>query len=236
MAMLVTVIVIIVGVVMAAAAIRRVRMAVLMPVMMVMVVMAVGMVMLVAVVGMIVPMVIVMGVIVRMGVMIMRMTVVMAAMLIGAAFRLERALDLDDPGAKPLQHLGDDVVLADPQPFRPDLGFEVPVAEVPGDAGLVQRVAPAHFQKRLGLRDDLDQAAVLQRIGIAVPEGRRFGQIDQDLQAAHGGDDAAPPATVLEGQDDAVDGLARAELVEGNEGMGMQHGGTFGFAHPLYPE
>ena len=213
--MIVIVIVMVMVVIMAAAALRAMGMAVL--VMRMLVVLKIMAVMITAVM-----MIMIMA---RM-IMVMRVAMIVAAMLVGAAFRLERPLDLDDLGAKPLQHLGDDMILPDPQPFRPDLGLQVPVAEVPGNAGLMQGIASAHFQQRFGFGDDVDEAAVLQRIGIAMTEGRRLGQIDQDLQAAHCRDHAAPPPAVLEGQDDAVDRLALADLVEGNEGMGMEHGRT----------
>src|SRR5665213_150203 len=39
---------------------------------------------------------------------------------IGAAFRIERRLDLDHAGAEPLHHRLDDMVAPDPQPLRHD--------------------------------------------------------------------------------------------------------------------
>ena len=228
------VIVMVMVVIMAAAALRAMGMAVLvmrmLVVLKIMAVMIIAVMMIMIMARMImvmrVALVRVTGMVVIVRMMIVRVAMIVAAMLVGAAFRLERPLDLDDLGAKPLQHLGDDMILPDPQPFRPDLGLQVPVAEVPGNAGLMQGIASAHFQQRFGFGDDVDEAAVLQRIGIAMTEGRRLGQIDQDLQAAHCRDHAAPPPAVLEGQDDAVDRLALADLVEGNEGMGMEHGRT----------
>ena len=102
----------------------------------------------------------------------------------------------------------------------------MPVAEVPGETHLVQRVASAHFEKRLCLGDDLDQAPVLGLIGVAMTERRRLGEIDEYFLAAHRRHHAAPPAPVLEGQDDAVGELAAVELVGGDEGMGVKHGGS----------
>src|ERR1700675_4415828 len=51
---------------------------------------------------------------------------------ISAAFGIERRLDLDDAGAKPGHHRLDDVVAADAQALRHDLGRQMAVAEMPG--------------------------------------------------------------------------------------------------------
>ena len=53
---------------------------------------------------------------------------------IGAAFRIERRLDLDDAGAETLHHLLDDVIAADAQRLRHDLHRQMAIAEMPGDA------------------------------------------------------------------------------------------------------
>ena len=129
----------------------------------VMMVMIVAMLVIVVIMVMVVMMVImvmvtiVMPVIMRVGGMIMAML-----MMIGSALRLERPLDLDDLGAQALEHVGDDMVLADAQPFRPDFGLQMPVPEMPGKPHLVQGIAPLDLEQRLGLGHDLDQAAILQ--------------------------------------------------------------------------
>src|SRR5207302_5638200 len=53
---------------------------------------------------------------------------------IGAAFGIERRLDLDDARAKPLHHRLDDVVETAEQTHRPDLRRPVPVPHAPGIA------------------------------------------------------------------------------------------------------
>ena len=52
---------------------------------------------------------------------------------IGAAFGIERRLDLDHARAQPLHHRLDDVVAPDAQALRHDLGRQMAVAEMPGD-------------------------------------------------------------------------------------------------------
>ena len=71
-------------------------------------------------------------------VLLMRMT--MRRSGIGAAFGIERRLDLDDARAEPLHHRLDDVVAADAQPFRHDLRRQMAVAEMPGDPDQMMRI------------------------------------------------------------------------------------------------
>ena len=52
---------------------------------------------------------------------------------IGAAFGIERCLDLDNARAQPLHHRLDDVIPADAQPLAHDLRRQMAVAEMPGD-------------------------------------------------------------------------------------------------------
>ena len=135
-------------------------------------------------------MVVMMSVIVTMVVVIMTTVAVivpwswgMRLMMVSPTLRLERAFDLDHLGAKPSEHVGDDVILADAQPFRPDLGFEMPVAKMPGQPHLVQCIAALHLKQRLCFRHDLDQTAILELIGIAMGERGRFGEDPPALPA-----------------------------------------------------
>jgi hypothetical protein len=157
-------------------------------------------------------------------VIVMPVVMGMRLMLIGPAFRLERALDLHHLGAQPLEHVGDHVILTDAQPFRPDLRLQVPVAEMPGKPHLMQGIAPLHLEQGLGLGDDLDQAAILQLIGIAMRQRGRLGQVDQNLQPADGVDHATPAPTILEGQHDTIDDGLGVDLGSGDEGMSVEHG------------
>ncbi|KQT15011.1 hypothetical protein ASG57_32895 [Bradyrhizobium sp. Leaf396] len=102
---------------------------------------------------------------VMMVVTVMRMVVVpvrVASIRIRPAFWIERRLDLDHARAEPLHHLLDHVIAADAQGLRHDLGRQMAVAEMPADANEVVRIAAADLEQRLGRRDHLDQAAVLQ--------------------------------------------------------------------------
>lgn len=213
--MLVIVIVVMVGVIVTMVVVMSVIMSVMMMVAMIVTV--------VVVMAMVVVM---MGVVVIVA-MMMAMTMMMPMGVrgrIGAAFGLERPLDLADLAAEALQHIGDDMVTPDPEPGRADLGFEMSVAKVPGEPDQMTGIAAADLVQRLGLRHDFDQAAVIEHKGIAMGEGGAFGEIDQKSLAAHRADRAAPPPPVLEIEDDAVGQGTAGQRRGGDEGVGVMHG------------
>src|SRR4051812_34866342 len=72
----------------------------------------------------------------------------MAAVGVGAAFRVERRLDLDDAGAQPSHHGFDHMIAPDAQAFGHDLRRQMTVAEMPGDANQMLRIAAADFRQR----------------------------------------------------------------------------------------
>ena len=96
------------------------------------------------VVAMLVVMMVVVGmvaVIVRGMIMRAVMRMRLGGMGIGAAFGIERRLDLDHAGAQTRHHRLDDVVAADAQRLRHDLRRQMAVAEMPGDADQMLRIA-----------------------------------------------------------------------------------------------
>ena len=174
---------VIVGVIMAAAAIIAMHMVVAMS--------------LVLVRLMVVTMVVIVSV-------IMVMPVVMSPVMIGPAFRMEGCLDLGNFGAKTLQHVSDDVIATDADVAGGNLAFQVAIAQMIGDACRMQRILAAHLEQFLGSGHDLDQAAVLQHIAVAAPQEGRLGKIDEEFKASDGLDHAAPTAAFLMIKDDRV--------------------------------
>ena len=65
---------------------------------------------------------------------------------IGAAFGIERRLDLDHPRAQPAHHRLDYMISPDAQALGHDLGRQMAVAEMPGDADQMLRIVAADFQ------------------------------------------------------------------------------------------
>ena len=94
--------------------------------------------------------------------------VAMAAAGIGAAFGIERRLDLDHARSQSLHHCLDDMVAADAQAFTDDLRRQMPVAEVPGYSDQMMRIVAANFEKRLRCRHHLDQPVIVEHQGVAA--------------------------------------------------------------------
>ena len=88
---------------------------------------------------------------------------------IGAAFRIERRFDLDDPRAQPLHHRLDDVIAPyATAPFR-DLRRQMAIAEMPGDPNQMLRVVAPDLNERLRCRDDFDQPTIVEHQCVAAP-------------------------------------------------------------------
>jgi hypothetical protein len=196
-------------------------MVVIMAVIMLVIVTAILVMVMVVVIMVVVILVVVILVVVILA--MMTMLLAMRLMMVSPTLRLERAFDLDHLGAKPSEHVGDDVILADAQPFRPDLGFEMPVAKMPGQPHLVQPIAALDLEQRLRFGDDLNQPPIFEHIRIAMGERGCFGEIDQHFKAAHRGDHTPTSAAILKGQHDAVGDGFEFDLGGGHERMGVEH-------------
>jgi len=160
-----------------------------------MIVTTVVIVIIVVMVTMIVP-----GVIMSMrGVGRMRM-----ARRIGAAFGIERCLDLDDPRTQPLHHRLDDVIAADAQALRHDLRRQMAVAEMPGDPDQMQGIGATDLEQRLRGRHHLDQPSVFQDQCIAAAQRNRVFKIEQKLEPARARHRHPPPVPVVEIEHDGI--------------------------------
>ncbi len=103
----------------------------------------------VVVVIMAVVIMVVVAMIMMMAVIVMRVVVVtmgVTGICVGAAFGVERRFDLDHARAEALHHGLDDVIPANAQGFRHDLGRQMAVAQMPADTNEVMRIAAADFQ------------------------------------------------------------------------------------------
>jgi hypothetical protein len=92
----------------------------------------------------------------------------MAGAGIGAAFGIERRLDLDHAGTQPLHHRLDDVIAPDAQALGHDLGRQMAVAEMPGETNQMLRVGALDLNQGLRRRHHLDQAAIFQHQCVAA--------------------------------------------------------------------
>jgi hypothetical protein len=125
-------------------------------------------------------------------------TVIVGSLRIGAAFGVERRLDLDDPRAEPFHHRLDDVISANPQALWHDLRRQMAIAEMPGHANQMQRIGAADLKQRLRRRHHLDQPAVFQHQGVAAAQRDGVFEIKQEFQPARAGHRHPPPVPVVE--------------------------------------
>ena len=86
----------------------------------------------------------------------------LVTMRVGAALWIEWRPYFDYVGAELACHLGYDVIAPDTQRHCEYLRRNVPIAQVPSNAGGLQRIRAADFQKRFRRSNNLDQPSVLQ--------------------------------------------------------------------------
>jgi hypothetical protein len=161
-------------------------------------------------------------IVMRVVMMVIMAVIVMRAVTaggVGAAFGIERRLDLGHARAEPPDHLLDDVIAPDAKTLGHDLGRQMAVAEMPGDPDQMVRIRAANFNQRLRRRDHLDQPAVVEHQRIAATQRDGVFQIEQELESARAGHGHAPPVPVVEIEHDGIGrGLFPAMLAENARG------------------
>jgi hypothetical protein len=128
----------------------------------------------------------------------------MAAAGIGAAFGVERRLDLDHARAKTLDHRLDDMIAPDPQPLGHDLGRQMPVAEMPGDPDQMMRVGAPDLEQRLRRRDHFDQPAIVEHQRVAAAQRDGIFEVEQEFEPARAGHRHPPPVPIVEIEHDGI--------------------------------
>jgi hypothetical protein len=157
-----------------------------------------------AVAMVVVPMIVVTVSMIMMSMIMMSMTRRLMRSGIGAAFGIERCLDLDHLGAEALHHLLDDVVAADAQSLGHDLRRQMAVAEMPGEPHQMAGIGTPDFDQRLRRCDHLDQAAVFQHQSVAAPQGDGVFEIEQEFQSARPRHRHAATMTIVEVENDGI--------------------------------
>jgi len=135
---------------------------------------------------------------------------------IGAAFGIERRLDLDDARAQPLHHLLDHVIPPDAQTLAHDLRWKMAVAEMPGDPHQMLRIGPPDLDQWLRRGYHFDQPAVLQHQRIAAAQGHRVFEVEQKFQPARPRHRHPPPVPVVKVKDHRIGGRFRPAILPSN--------------------
>eukprot|EP01036_Dinobryon_divergens_P007108 gene7107-9463_t len=134
----------------------------------------------------------------------MAMAGIVIVLAVGAALRVERHAHLAHVGAQPLQHVDDDVIVANQDAVAVDLGRQVAVAEMPGQPRERRGVAAAHLDEILVRGLDLDIAALLQLQAIALVQHHGLDKVQQEVETAIAQDAQAPAVAIVEQEGDGV--------------------------------
>jgi hypothetical protein len=104
----------------------------------------------------------------------------MMVTMIGAALRLEGGCGLLDDRPQLPQHVGNDMIRPDQQASAIDLERDMPVADMPGETGEVDRIAGVNREQRLGQGADLDHRIILEKETVAIMQLHRLGKVEQE--------------------------------------------------------
>jgi hypothetical protein len=126
----------------------------------------------------------------------------MAGVGIGAAFGIERRLDLDDARAQSLHHGFDDMIAPYPQAFAGDLGRQMAIAEMPGDPDQMVRIDAADLHQRL--RDHFDQPVIVEHQRIAAAQRHRVFEVEQEFKPSGAHHRHPPPVPIVEIEHDRI--------------------------------
>jgi hypothetical protein len=117
---------------------------------------------------------------------------------IGAALGIERALDLGQAGAKTAQHVLDHMIPADAQTARPDLGRQMPVAQMPSDAGQPIRRGTPDLHQGLRCRHHFDTTSVVEFQNVPAAQEHGLGQIEEECETSGARQGHPPSVPVVE--------------------------------------
>ena len=99
--------------------------------------------------------------------------------MVGAGFGVEGRLLASDPSTQPRYHIGDDVIRPDTESPTGYLQWQVPIAEVPGDAQHVRRFGGVDFKDWLGGGTDPQITAAVEFEAVAVDQVMRSRQVEK---------------------------------------------------------
>jgi hypothetical protein len=138
----------------------------------------------------------------------MMVTFIMFVMVpVSAAFRLEGCLDLLKIRSKATQHVFDHVVGSNKQDASPNLGRQVPIAQVPGKAHELDRLYMSDFDNILWRGLDLQPSSIVQSQAVAIRHGDGLGKVQKDIFSMIGCEANSPAMTRVEIKRKGVDGF-----------------------------
>jgi hypothetical protein len=140
---------------------------------------------------------------------------------VGAAFWIERGFDMLDLSAEPLQQVQDHMILADAQPVGKNLGWQMPVAKMPGNADEFTRIGSPHFDQFFRRCLDNDDCAIAQLQTVTVSQHPCICEVEQDLATRCASQNEPAPMAIVIGKHHPVGRLV-------TPGAGIQNVARFG--------
>jgi hypothetical protein len=104
----------------------------------------------------------------------------MMVTVIGAALRLEGSCGLLNDRPQLPQHVCYDMIGSYQQASATNLERDMPVADMPGETGEVDRIAGVNREQRFGQGADLDYGIILEKETVAIMELHRLGKVEQE--------------------------------------------------------
>jgi len=128
---------------------------------------------------------------------------------VSSAFWFEWRVEIIHPRAQTPHHFFDHMIAANEKAPGVDHGWQVPVAEMPGDPEKLVDIIASDLRQRLIRRRDRDPAAILEHERIAVAQARRLLEVEQEGEPSLPAHGDASAVALVEVEHDAVGARAR---------------------------
>src|SRR5262245_17081356 len=117
---------------------------------------------------------------------------------VGAAFRLERGLQLQELRSGAMEHLLDHMIAPNAKNPIANFSRQVPISQMPGKAHELVGIFMPHFDDKLRRGPYPQQSPVFKLQGISIGHGNRFRKIEKDIFALIRSQANAPAMTSIE--------------------------------------
>jgi len=113
----------------------------------------------------------------------MIIAVMVAITGVGAAFRLERGLQLQKLRSEAMEHLLDHMIGPNAKNLIANFSRQMPISQMPGKAHELVGIFVPNFDNKLRGGPDAQQPPVFKLQGISIGHGNRFRKIEKDIFA-----------------------------------------------------
>ncbi len=126
-------------------------------------------------------------------------------MAISATFGIEWCIDPLCLGAQFDDHFLNHMILADAEAIFQQLGWQMTITQMPGNAHKMRRISAGDIHDRFVLGLDENATSVFQNQNILVPQGGDFRKVQEELRSALSRQPDTAAAAAFKVQDDRID-------------------------------